>query len=453
MRRASCLRERRFPGSTNEDDEEEAHDMRLGERIRPGRVASVTGAVAIAFAITVPIALGRGEARGPVTNYLTYVGGKAGPANPKLSPVVIGAVNTQGGQVLVGPGWTKGAQTAVQYVNRYLGGVQGHPLKLSTCFTTSAEEEGTKCGQQFANDKRVSVVLLGAVAVGNQSLYAALGGKKPTVSGVALLPVDAIQKNGFALFGTNDSVLGPWGTFGKVVLKAKTAAVVYPQIPGIDVGAKVEKTSLESAGIDTKLVGFDPNATDLTGPLTAAGAQTADMVVPQSNAAGCVNVAKTLQQLGVKGSKIVSNPLCLSGEVAQGLGGDLAPWVYGIASTLAADKTDPAAVPFNRALARLGQSKLAADAWVIVAWGQVLTTVKMINQIGVARLTPARFTTTIRAFKGPQALGAPSLDCGKYKTEPAACNDQTQFFQYMGKGVFKRLTGWLRPPPTFTPEG
>ena len=310
------------------------------------------------LAVAVPARSGR-DGGGPVTNYLTYVGGKAGKANPKLSPVVIGAVNTQGGQVLVGPNWTKGAELAVKYVNTYLGGVQGHPLVLSECFTTSAEEDGTKCGQKFANDKRISVVLLGAVAVGNQSFYAALGGKKPIVSGVALLPVDAIQKNGFALFGTNDSVLGPWGTFAKTKLKAKTAAVIYPQVPGIDVGAKVEKTSLEAAGISTKLVGFDPNSTDLTGPLTAAGAQTADIVVPQSNAAGCVNVAKTLQQLGVPGSKIVSNPLCLSGEVAAGLGGDLAPWVYGIASTLAGDKTDKAAVPYNKAMAQLKQAKLA----------------------------------------------------------------------------------------------
>jgi branched-chain amino acid transport system substrate-binding protein len=414
---------------------------------------TILGILAAVFAIVVPGALGHGTAGGPVTNYLSYVGGKAGKANPKLSPVVIGIVNTQGGQVLVGPNWTKGAELAAKYVNTYLGGVQGHPLVLSECFTTSAEEDGTKCGQKFANDKRISVVLLGAVAVGNQSLYAALGGKKPIVSGVALLPVDATQKNGFALFGTNDSVLGPWGTFAKTKLHAKTAAVIYPQVPGIDVGAKVEKTSLEDAGISTKLVGFDPNATDLTGPLTAAGAQTADIVVPQSNAGGCVNVAKTLQQLGVPGSKIVSNPLCLSGQVAAGLGGDLAPWVYGIASTLAGDKSDKAAVPYNKAMAKLGQAKLAGDAWVIVSWGQVLTTVKMMNKIGVAKLTSAKFTTTIRAFKGPQALGAPSLQCGKYPTEPAACNDQAQFFKYEGKGVFTPLSGWLRPPANFTPQG
>ncbi len=428
--------------------------MRPSKRRSLGRLAIALALMAALATVLVPGALGRGSAGGgSVTNYLTYVGGKAGKANKKLSPIVIGAINTQGGQVLVGPNWTKGAELAVKYVDTYLGGVHGHPLVLSECFTTSAEEDGTKCGQKFANDKRISLVVFGAVAVGNQSFYAALGGKKPVVSGVALLPVDATQKNEFALFGTNDSVLGPWGTFAKTQLHAKTAAVVYPQIPGIDVGAKVEKTSLQDAGITTKLVGFDANSTDLTGPMTAAGAQTADIVVPQADAADCVNVAKTLQTLGVPGSKIVSNPLCLSGVVAQGLGGDLAPWVYGIASTLAGDKTDPGAVPYNKAMAKLGQTALAQDAWVIVSWGQILTTVKLMNQVGVANLTSAKLTAAFRGFKGPQALGAPSLHCGKYKTEPAACNDQTQFFQYEGKGVFKRLTGWLRPPSNFTPEG
>ena len=427
--------------------------MRQSKRAPLGRIATVIAVAAVTLAVAVPIAVGHDSAGGSVTNYLKYVGGTAGRANPKLSPVVIGAINTQGGQVLVGPNWTTGAELATKYVNTYLGGIQGHPLVLSECFTTSAEEDGTKCGQKFANNKRISVIDFGAVAVGNQSFYAALGGKKPIVSGVALLPVDATQKNEFALFGTNDSVLGPWGTFAKDYLHAKTAAVVYPQVPGIDEGAKVEKTSLEAAGITTKLVGFDPNATDLTGPLTAAGAQTADIVVPQSNAAGCVNVAKTLQQLGVPGSKIVSNPLCLSGQVAAGLGGDLAPWVYGIASSLAGDKSDPAVIPYNRAMKALNHVSLAQDAWVIVSWGQILTTVKELNKVGVSKITPARMTVALRGFKGPQALGAPSLQCGKYKTEPAACNDQTQFFQYQGKGVFKRLTGWLRPPANFTPQG
>ena len=315
--------------------------MRSVTRSPLGRLGIALGVVAAAIAIAVPAALGLGSAAGPVTNYVTYTGGHAGKANPRLSPVVIGAINTQGGQVLVGPGWSNGVKTAVQYVNKYLGGVNGHPLVVSYCFTTSAEEEGTKCGQQFANDKRIKVVEFGAVAVGNQSFYAALGNNKPTVGGVELLPVDAQRKNGFALFGTNDSVLGPWGTLGKNVLHAKTAAVVYVQVPGIDYGAKVEQASLESAGIKTTLVGFPSTATDLTGPLTAAGAQNADMIVPQANAAGCVNIAKALSQLGKSNTPVVSNPLCLDPAVPAGLGGDLPKWIYGIASSLGFDTTDP----------------------------------------------------------------------------------------------------------------
>jgi branched-chain amino acid transport system substrate-binding protein len=423
--------------------------MRSREKARLVRLAVLAGVVGLTLAVAVPFALGTGDARGPVTNYRVYVGGKAGPANPKLSPVVVGAINTQGGQVLIGPGWTTGIRTAVQYVNKYLGGVQGHPLVVSYCFTTSAEEEGTKCGQKFANDRRIKVVEFGAVGVGNQSFYAALGPAKPAVGGVMLLPPDGQRKNNFALFGTNDSVLGPWGTLGKNVLHAKTASVVYVQIPGIDHGAQVEKASLESAGIKTTLVGFPPTATDLTGPLTAAGAQNADMIVPQSNAGGCVNLAKALQSLGKSKTPVVSNPLCLDPAVPAGLGGDLPKWIYGIASSLGFDTSDPAVAPFLRGLKAVGQPKLAADAWVIVAWGQILTTVKLMNEIGVNRVTSANFAAKIRAFRGPQALGAPSLHCAKYPTEPAACNDQTQFFQYLGAGKFKRITGFLRPPPTF----
>ena len=57
--------------------------------------------------------------------------------------------------MLVGPGWTDGIKSAVQYLNNHLGGIQGHRLVVKYCFTTSAEEEGTKCGQQFANDKKI----------------------------------------------------------------------------------------------------------------------------------------------------------------------------------------------------------------------------------------------------------------------------------------------------------
>ncbi|MBV8998591.1 MAG: hypothetical protein JO304_06000, partial [Solirubrobacterales bacterium] len=55
-----------------------------------------------------------------VTDYLSYVDGKAGPANPSLPPVTIGWVNQQGGAQSIGPLATTGAQIAVKYINTEL---------------------------------------------------------------------------------------------------------------------------------------------------------------------------------------------------------------------------------------------------------------------------------------------------------------------------------------------
>ena len=145
----------------------------------------------------------------------------------------------------------------------------------------------------------------------------------------------------------------------------------------------------------------------------------------------------------------MSNPLCLSGDVVASLG-DLAQWDYGIASSLAGDKSDPAVVPYNKAM------ELLADGARAGRVGHRLLGSGPDDGEGDEPLgrepTSAKLTVALRGFKGPQALGAPSFQCGKYPAEPAACNDQTQFFQYQGKGVFKRLTGWLRPPAGFNPE-
>ena len=51
-----------------------------------------------------------------------------------------------------------------------------------------------------------------------------------------------------------------------------------------------------------------------------------------------------------------------------------------------------------------------------------------------------------KAFKGPMALGAPTIECGKYPDQPAICNDQTKFYKYEGKGKFVPAGGWMRPP-------
>lgn len=413
-------------------------------RARGRRAVVALAALVVGLGLMIPVALGGAAAPPAVVNYLKFVGGKKGKANPKLKPVVIGWVNQQGGQFEIGPNATPAAEIAVKLVNDSLGGIGGHPLVLKECFIRNAEEEGTTCGQQMANDKRVSVVLLGGVVVGNQSMYAALGGKKPIIGSVVILPVDEQQKNGFALFGSATSVLLPDGPFAKNVKKAKSAAVVYPQVPGLNVGAQAISDSLKAVGIEHKVVAFDPNATDLVGPLTAAGAQRADIIILNPNAATCVPLAKALGQLGLN-SKVLTQPLCLDPHFLEGYGGDFPKWDYAIASSLGADLGDRSVPPARAVFKKYGQEALANDPWYI-AFGQTLTVAKWLNAIGPTKITPAAIVKQARAFRGPVPLGAPSVQCGKYKAWPAVCNDRTQFFRYEGGFKFKRLTGWVRPP-------
>jgi branched-chain amino acid transport system substrate-binding protein len=381
-----------------------------------------------------------------VTNYLQYVGGKAGPATSSLAPVEIGYVNQQGGQQVIGALATNGAQMAVNYINKELGGVNGHPLKLDTCFIASAEEEGTGCAQKFLANKNIKVIATGGVVIGIQSFFSTLGGKVPVFDGVAALPVDGAQSNSIVLFGDGTHVLGPMGTYASTVLHAKTASVIYPNDASDTPGALAVKAGLVAAGVKVTMGPFPPTATDLTGVLTAAGASTADMVVPFVAANQCVNIAKALIKLGITDTKkIVSAPLCLNGQVAQGLGGDFPIWTYSIASSLFGDTSDQGMPAYEAVAAKYTTPADAPDPWEIVDFGQLLTVDKILNEVGYANLTPATILAAGKAFKGPQALGAPSLNCGEFAAAPGICNNQAQFFEYTGHNKWVKAAGWLAP--------
>ena len=231
-----------------------------------------------------------------VSDYADYVGAKSsGAADSSKAPITIGWVNQEGGPTDVGPGATKGADLAVKYLNEKLGGIDGHPVKLFKCFTSTSEEQGQTCGQKMVNNKDVKVIGMGAVAIGDQSLVATVDGAKPMVSSVAIGAADSKNTNGYGLFGDGIRVSGPFATYAHDVLKAKRVSVVWPELPGINESSQAIVDGAKKLGMDVKSVAWNPNATDLVGPLTAAGAQTADVIILNSDPKGCVNLYKALR--------------------------------------------------------------------------------------------------------------------------------------------------------------
>ncbi|HEY0935517.1 MAG TPA: ABC transporter substrate-binding protein, partial [Trebonia sp.] len=365
-------------------------------------------------------------------------------ANASLAPVTVGYLNEQGDANPPGALASNGAAMAVSYINKELGGVGGHPLKLDTCFTTT-EEQGTTCADQFLADKSLSLVATGGVAVGAQSFFNTLAGQIPVIDGVAVTPFDAVAKNTVILFGDSTHVLGPIGTYA-TQLHAKTASVIYPQTPGITPGALAIQAGLKAAGVTVTMAPYPVSDTNLTSVLAAAHASTADLVVPYADATDCVNLAKALTQQGITDAKkIVSAPLCLSGTVAAGLG-DFPKWTYSIASSLFGDTTDPGMPAYTTVTGKYTTPANAPDPWEIVNFGEILTVDKLLNQVGFAGISKTSVYAAAKSFKGPQALGAPSLVCGQFAAAPAVCNDQVQFFDYEGSHKFVKVQGWTKPP-------
>src|SRR6266545_7240518 len=66
-------------------------------------------------------------------------------------PVNIGFVNIQGGTTVSLPDYTVGANAAVEYANKELGGIAGRPVKLTTCFTNGTPESSVACGNQMVD--------------------------------------------------------------------------------------------------------------------------------------------------------------------------------------------------------------------------------------------------------------------------------------------------------------
>ncbi|GAB2832237.1 ABC transporter substrate-binding protein [Lentzea nigeriaca] len=379
-----------------------------------------------------------------VTDYLGYVGGKAGAADAGLAPITLGWVNVEGGPA-GNPEATLGAHAAVKYVNDKLGGIGGHPLELNVCTVASAEEEGQKCGQQLLGDKNVSAIAVGNLFLGDASFNSVVAGAKPVLVGVATGPSMSTAKNTYSTFGDLPHIFGTWGTYARDVLKAKSAAVIHTNTPGDKIASGAAVKGLEAAGLTVKSVGFEAQAVDLIGPVTAAGAMTADVVVPISLGAGCVGIAKALKQLNVS-KPVVSTPLCLSPDVAQGLGGDLPGWTYGIAQTLPMDSSAADSQAFLTASAQAGlDNATQTKVFAPLGWSTILTYAKVLNTVGADKINPASVAEELKKFTGPVIMGAAEVQCGKYQDAQAVCNDQSRFYQYGGKGAFKPLTDWIRP--------
>jgi branched-chain amino acid transport system substrate-binding protein len=344
-----------------------------------------------------------------------YVGGSLGKANPKLSPITIGFVNDVGGESSF-PWYNTEVQHAVAVVNDELGGIGGHPLRVSICIVVSAEEQGQACAEQFLANHSIKVVMTQGLDIGDTSLHATLDGKIPVIGGQPSSLTDATAKDSFYL---TSGVFGATGmvTYLKDYLHAKTVAMLNANdVPVAVAAAGIIKGYLKAEGIHLTQGTFSASSTDYLPAIEAANAQGADavlalVILPNQ----CLAMARSLKEAGVTKPPVISFFTCIDTSVKQGLG-DYPKWTY-------FDFSPNVLGPAPNAL--LKAQFAAAENWEAPFLSQVpdaasgpinlstiLTIAKIFNELGPSNLTAGAIAAKIHAFTGPVFAGPQKIKFG-----------------------------------------
>jgi branched-chain amino acid transport system substrate-binding protein len=377
---------------------------------------------------------------------LTYTGGSAGAAHG--TPITIGYANQED----VFPEATIGIDAAVKYVNAELGGIGGHPIRLTSCKIT-VEEDGQKCGTQFVNDSSVSVVMTGTLLVGAKGLYDTLAGKKPVVIGNGLTTDDFTTTAGYSLFTGAVGVVGGLARYvaTQVQPKPKKVAVMYGDNASAQGAyALLLKPVLDKAGIQvTGIQVKDPGGTaaEVQSAIQNSGADTADVFITLTTQPECIATYDSLKQLGIT-PMVITTGLCFGTPMTDhirdaGETGTMPDgWYFGeygynyYAPDLASGILTYVTKVQQYGVKAPGAKSLEYTGFAGPLFSNLLTVAKLANKIGADRLTPDAILAAIKAFTGPMMLQVGPLDCGKVKVGgvlfPAVCASQMGIIRYKG---------------------
>lgn len=365
---------------------------------------------------------------------LTFLGGTAD--KPTGDTVTIGWVNNEGGQPAI-PEASVGMRAAVKLINEKLGGIQGHPVKISECLIVSAEEEGTKCAQQFLNDNDVNMVVAGPLQFGGASFYATMDGKKPVVGALAASPPDFSAKNTF--FGNSQlALIAGIAHYTEQYLMPKTVTIVNPDSPSANAFIQQLIPLFEDAGIEVKAVTFPSTATDLLSTVVAGKAASSDAVVGIVFGSQCASLAKALEQGGAKDVPVVTLGLCYDKSVKEA-NGDYPEWDYAFPNEAELDPNSVNAREYLAALAQYAPKDAPQGAFAEMGFGGLIMAAKVLNQAGPTASTD-KIVSTIKGLSGPQYLNGPDFKCGQTPAVPTTCAAAVRMYGYRGADKWSDLT-------------
>jgi branched-chain amino acid transport system substrate-binding protein len=373
-----------------------------------------------------------GPLKQAATYYAKFTHGTAGKAASSKAPVKIGYIDDVGG-VPSFPANPVAVAAAVSFANSLLGGVNGQPIKVISCFVSTSEQQGQACAQQFLAAK-VKVIVEGNLILGSQSFHQAINGAIPVIVGAPSNAADINAKSTYALgpggFGTVPTMVA----YVTHVLHAKTASVLYPNDSALTVQLAGQfNTQLGAAGVNVTEAGFESTTPDLLPSVIAAKSTSTDVtLVLLATPSLCEEGAQALQTAGVT-KPVLSLGTCVSVPVKAALG-DYPKWTYSFGVENSAALGDPALHGYLAAMKQYAPKGSDTSALPEETFLPVLAAVRAMNLAGGGSAKPAAIAAQVKSFKGPIPLFAPTVEYGSIPGAPALPNELERLYTYAGNG-------------------
>jgi branched-chain amino acid transport system substrate-binding protein len=241
------------------------------------------------------------------------------PKKATGSPYVFGMINDETGAVTF-PEARQGAIAAVDYVNNYLNGINGHPIVIDACTGDGTPATAARCANQLVAAHPLAI--LGAADVGAPaSIPIYQHADLAYLGGIPFTPVPETAPNSVQFWSVSVGDNAAAAVYAGKTLGLKSVAIIYfsnaqgesllPQITPVFKAAGV--TTIK----DIPLSPTSPDPSPQAALVESSGAQLAYVDVPN----GCGNVLKALKTVGFSGKIMGIDPCGAPPVIAAAAGG------------------------------------------------------------------------------------------------------------------------------------
>jgi branched-chain amino acid transport system substrate-binding protein len=335
------------------------------------------------------------------------------------TPYVFGMINDETGAVTF-PEARQGAIAAVDYVNNYLDGINGHPIQIDSCIGDGTPATAARCANQLVADHPLAI--LGAADVGGPAsipIYA--HANLAYLGGIPFTPVPETASNSIQFWSVSVGDNAAAAVYAAKTLGIKSVAIVYfsnaqgesllPQITPVFKAAGVTTVK------DIPLSPTSPDPSPQAALVEGSGAQLAYVDIPN----GCGNVLKALKSVGYTGKIMGIDPCSAPPVIAAAAGG--AEGMY-IASPFQLQSGSSAqAQLFTAAMKKWAAPGTLIDSISTAGFATVMNVQQVLSTISGTPTT----SSILAAFKSgthSNFLSHPYTCNGQaLKGAPAICND------------------------------